>query len=170
MTAKVQEFHPVIMSRQGEAASWGIWAAVTLAWIWLARVGSTSLFVPVFWAVLTVIALGTSLGNWMDRRTILRIADDGVFFANGLRTVSLPWEDIQRIEVLPSRWGEVVHVWGPNAHFRFRTLAEVQAIGKDFSTRVGFPGGKRIVQEMCQRSGLHVEQQTDNGRRYYARE
>ncbi len=106
----------------------------------------------------------------MDRRTTLRLTDEGVFFSNGLRTVSASWQDVQRIEVLPSRWGEVVHVWGPDAHFRFRTLAEIQAIGKDSSARVGFPNGKRIVQEMCQRSGLRLEKATDNGRRYYARE
>ncbi len=170
MGAEVQEFHPAVMSRQGEAATWGLWGAVTLAWIWLSRAGEVSPFIPLFWAVLTVIALGTSLGNWMDRRTVLRLEEKGVFFANGLRTVSMPWEDVQRIEVLPSRWGEVVHVWGQDAHFRMRTLAEVHALGKDLSARVGFPDGMRIVQEMCQRSGLRMHRQTDGGRVYYARE
>ncbi len=170
MTVEAQEFRPVVMPRQGEVASWGVWAAITLAWVWLARMGSASLFVPLFWGVLTVIACGTSLGNWMDRRTILRLTEKKVFFANGLRTVSVPWQDIQRIEVLPSRWGEVVHVWGPNVHFRFRVLAEIQALGKDFSARVGFPDGQYIVQELCQHGGLHLKRETGNGRRYYARE
>ncbi len=171
MSADVREFHPVSMSRQGELVAWGVWGSVTLAWVWLARLGDVPLFIPVFWVVLSLMAGGTTLGNWMDARTVLRIAPEGVFFYNGLRKVSLTWNEVQRIEVLPSRWGKVVHVWGKRGHFRLRTLSEIRAVGgSGVSTQVGFPGGADIVRELARRSGLQVRKEAESGRTYYARE
>ncbi|RMF46151.1 MAG: hypothetical protein D6755_06995 [Anaerolineae bacterium] len=171
MSADIQEFHPVRMSRQGELVAWGVWGVVTFAWVWLARLGSVPAFIPLFWGVLTLMAGGTTLGNWMDARTVLRITPEEVFFYNGLRKVTLPWGDVQKIEVLPSRWGEVVHVWGGHGHFRLRTLSEVRAAGRPgVSTQMGFPRGDHIVRELSRRSGLQVRKEETSGRTYYARE
>ncbi len=169
MSTEVQEFHPVNMSRQGELVTWGVWSAVTLAWVWLARLGGVPGFIPLFWGVLTLIACGASLGNWMDARTVLRLGPQEVYFHNGLRTVALRWDEVQQIEVLPSRWGEVVHVWGAEGHFRLRTLGEVRAAAGGVSTQIGFPRGAHIVQELARRSGLQVRKQGQNGRYYYVR-
>ncbi|GAB4532664.1 MAG: hypothetical protein Fur0018_21450 [Anaerolineales bacterium] len=159
------------MSRRGEVVVWAVWLVVTLAWGALSRLGSVPLFVPLFWGVLTLMAGGTSLGNWMDRHTVLRLSAEGVFFRNGLRTVDLPWENVERVDLLPSKWGQVIHVSGTNAHFRLRTLANIQALGSEtISTQVGFPDGEHILTEIRQRAGLQVFKQLENGRWYYARQ
>ncbi len=171
MNADRQEFRPVLMARRGEIVSWLVWLAVTLAWIALSRLGSVPLFVPLFWGVLTLMAAGASLGNWMDRRTVLRLDEHRVFFYNGLRTVDLPWSAVQRMEVLPSRWGRVVHVWGDDAHFRMRTLADIQAVGSaTVSTQVGFPDADAIITQIQRRANLQVCKQLSDGHSYYERQ
>ncbi len=124
--------------------------------------------VPILGIALVLAALSISLGNWVDRHTYIRLEDGGITFHNGLRHVHFTWEEIQRVEVSPSQWGKKVHLLGKEAHFQFRTLGEVEALGKNLG-RMGFEKGEWILEHILENSNLEAKHQQEDGY-YYVRD
>ncbi len=121
----------------------------------------------VFVVLLLLLAASTSLGNWMDRKTVLILRPTGLDFCNGLRDISLNWDEIQEVQVFPSRWGKQVHVVGTRSHFSFRTKSELTHKGK-IRAKMGFEQGEYIIEQILKNSSLQETDQTGEGR-YYAR-
>jgi hypothetical protein len=150
---EVRIYRPELQSRRSELVSWGL-ALASLAGILLLNLGG----VIYFWAILFVCflffaALSISLGNWMDRRTQIKITESGIAFQNGLRNVELLWPSVRDLTTSPSRWGEKIQVVGQKSHFEFNTLGEV-TFQQQIQGRVGFQQGKEIRDEIIQKSGL----------------
>ena len=163
-----REFRPEKVSRTGEIITWVLAAItlVTLGFLWSQDTGVS--FWQVSFAVLMLAAAGgSSLSSWMDHNTVLILESEGLHFRNGLRDVSLKWDDVEQLQVIPSRFGNRVNVFGNQAHFNFRTMVEVTSrSGK--SSSMGFPQGEFITQQIIQIAGLQETSQNDNAR-YYAR-
>ena len=163
-----QDLHPELISRRGETTAWTLTliVSVTMALLdW--RVGMVPTVAWVFWGFLVFAAFSTSLGNWMDRKTVLRVDGERVSFVNGLRHVSFGWDEIQSLNVIPLRWGKSVQVIGNEAHFEFRTLAEVQYQG-EVRGRLGFAEGEAVLQHILKETGLSLSKE-EKGRYYYSR-
>lgn len=163
------EFRPVLLSRRGEMIGWGLALLLAAVWLFLNLTGREA---PAALAFLTAFlfasAASISLGNWMDRRTVIRLEGDGVTFDNGLRHTRMQWQDIRQVQVLPSNWGRKVRVIGSQAYFAFRTLGEVKIQGET-KGRMGFVEGEKILRQILKRAGLSkVEQQ--GAVYYYVRE
>jgi hypothetical protein len=160
---KINEIHifrPELISRHGESLAWcfTIFIGLSLGVV-LLRSGTTP---PGAWAFLFfLIGLCISLGNWVDRHTIISIALDEITFSNGLRHTRLKWSDIQKVNVLSVRWGKSVQVIGVRSHFEFRTLSEVLYKG-DVRGRVGFSNGFEILDQILYASGLQLITKTGN--------
>lgn len=149
-----QEFRPEILPRRGEWTAWGLWLVVTLVFWAMRRLGTIPAWAWVLWGFLLFSAVSISLGNWMDRHTVLSIGMEGIEFTNGLRHVNLAWSDVLKVSVFPASLGRTVQVEGRDAHFRFKTLGEF-ALGGQVRGRTGFSAGEEILQEIVRRSGLH---------------
>jgi hypothetical protein len=157
------EFKPELVSRRSEFIAWGSAILVNGAWLLLFIFNqSLSFWLPILGIPLLLIAIGISLGNWMDRKTILRLDVDGVYFSNGLRHVSLTWDEIKEVRVLPAQWGEKVQVFGEEAYFGFHTLGEVTANGRVLG-RTGFVKGDQILEHVLEKSGLSESKQIELG-------
>ena len=165
----MREFRPELISRRGELIAWGSAILVGVAWFVLGWRGQT-----VSWAMLLLevflIFAGTSisLGNWMDRHTLIRMNESGIAYKNGLRNVHMGWQEIRQVRVIPARWGNKVQLVGEKAHFEFRTLGEVKVAG-ELKGRMGFEDGEEILQEIVMNSGVHRIDESGNGY-YYVRE
>lgn len=163
-----REFHPERISRWSEAILWAL-AFLSLAiWFFLRLRGEgihvlTTLFV----LFMLFVAASTSLSNWMERKTVLILKPAGVDFTNGLRNISLAWDEIQEIRVIPSRFGKQVQISGADAHFQFRTLSVVERKG-EIRAQMGFAAADFILEQILKSSGLKEIDHTDQGR-YYAR-
>ena len=166
-----REYTPEKLSRRGEITAWALAGVVALVW-GVARTtqpGTASLLPLPVLVLFGLAAASISFGNWVDQQTVLRVAPEGVFFANGLRKVHLPWSDIQSIEVAPAQWGaRRVHVMGAHAHFFFCTLGRVERDGK-IQGQTGFARGHEILQTIILAAGLHRIEQSAPGY-YYARD
>jgi hypothetical protein len=163
------EFHPELISRRGELIAWVTALMALSAWGILLLAGAVVHPALKFLAIFLLLsALSISLGNWMDRHTLLRIESDGVRFENGLRHAFLHWNEIQQVQVYPSNWGKKVRVLGSQAHFDFRTLGEVTVQG-DVKGRMGFADGEAILRKIVQEAGLKQIDRPGNGE-YYARQ
>ncbi|HEY5670190.1 MAG TPA: hypothetical protein VIS10_09355 [Anaerolineales bacterium] len=151
-----REYHPELIPRRGEWIAWGSTLVVSAAWIIL-RLSGQSVFVAVPFLAITLllVAMGISLGNWMDRRTVIHLGDDGVKFDNGLRNVNLSWPEVHQVRVLPSRFGKKVQVFGEQVYFSFRTLGEVHLQG-ELKGRMGFEKGEEILRQIVLMSGLQI--------------
>lgn len=165
-----ETFHPVPPARRGEAYAWGSLALLLLGMaFWRALSGTNP---PWLYWLLTgffgFAALSISLGNWMERRTVLRLEPDGVFFTNGVRRVFLPWEDITEIRVRTDNLGRRVEVWGGSAHFAFRTLSHMSTGGKN-QLSFGFVEGENILARLVSTAGLS-RQETSGQEVYYRRQ
>jgi len=121
----------------------------------------------VFVSLLFLSAGSITLGNWMDRKTVLRLNPGGVSFSNGLRNVFLNWNEVRDVRVLDSAWGRRVIVRGAETSFTFRTLGEVIMQG-ELKGRMGFAEGESILKNILESSGLQ-ETEAAEKTRYYAR-
>jgi hypothetical protein len=169
-----REFTPELVSRRSEAIAWGSAIMVNGAWLLLILFNqSMSFWLPILGIPLLLIAIGISLGNWMDRKTILKMDENGVNFSNGLRHADLSWNEVKEVRVLPAQWGEKVQVFGEKAYFAFHTLGEVTSNGKVLG-RTGFIDGYRILERILDKSGLSESKQVDLGDQkegyYYSRQ
>ncbi len=103
----------------------------------------------------------------MDRNTVIRLEADGIRFENGLRRVRLHWPEVQKVAVLPARWGKAVQVIGERAYFGFKTFGEVQFQG-EVRGRTGFPEGQAILDLILRQANLVLIEESNNAY-YYAR-
>lgn len=164
------EFRPVLLSRRAELLAWGLALIMLVTW-WILQANqapytTAAVFLVVF---LVFAAVGTSLSNWIERRSVLRIGENGVGFENGLRSVSFDWTDIQSIRVLPSQAGSKrVQVIGERAHFEFRTLAELKLSGV-VKGQSGFAEGEDILDAILEKTQL-PKQDSSAPYTYYARD
>ena len=165
---ETREFRPELMPRRGEMNAWLMMLAATVG---LFVLNQTLDIVPgwtwVFCGFLAFSAVSISLGNWMDRKTRLRLDADGISFENGLRRVRLSWPEVQKVAVLPSRWGRAVQVVGEKSHFDFKTLGEVHFQG-EMRGRTGFVEGQTILDIILRKTGLELVEESNNAY-YYAR-
>jgi hypothetical protein len=165
----IGEFHPELLSRRGESLAWLTAVLSFLAWTLLTLTGRPVLTVVPFMSFFFLFAAASiSLGNWMDRRTVLRLEQDGVAFKNGLRNVQLSWDQIAEIQVFAANWGKKVRVIGDRAHFDFRTLGEVK-LGGEVKGRLGFVQGEPILRQILLATGLKEVEHNRNSY-YYARQ
>ena len=169
-----KEYRPELIPRRGEAIAWlgTLMVGAALA-ILIVSGNQVSFWLLILGVPLALVATGISLGNWMDRHTVLRVSSLGINFRNGLRRVEFGWHDLQEVRVLPAQWGKKVQVFGERAYFGFHTLGEVSAHGKPLG-RTGFKEGEQILNMILDRSDLKLVQQDDVGETresyYYARE
>jgi len=162
-------FRPELLSRRGEFIAWGTSILVFLGWLILSLNGrQVPSAVPFLGIILVLAALAISLGNWMDRKTELRLDAGGVTYENGLRYAALKWKEINEIRVFPSKWGKKVNVLGATAHFSFRTLGEVK-VQDEVKGRMGFAEGDKILSVMLEQANLKEIAGTGPGC-YYGRE
>jgi uncharacterized membrane protein len=168
------EFKPELVSRRSELIAWGSAVVVNGAWLLLIVFNqSMSFWLPILGIPLLLIAIGISLGNWMDRKTIIKQDEKGIYFSNGLRHADLSWDEIKEVRILPAQWGEKVQVFGEEVYFAFHTLGEVKSNGRVLG-RTGFKDGDRILKHILDKSGLSESQQVDLGDQqegyYYSRQ
>jgi hypothetical protein len=169
MQAEVREYRPELIPRRGEMIAWTGFLAVGVVWLVLYLTDQRVIFViPAMFAILFISAFLISLGNWIDRRTVIRIGAEGIEFQNGIRKVRLAWEDVNEIYVVPSRWGNRVQVSSPSNTFAFHTLGEVRMHG-ELKGRMGFEMGEEILRQMVLKSGLQIVDRQGEGY-YYARQ
>jgi hypothetical protein len=167
--ANGREFHPELLSRKGEMIAWGSALLVGLAWLVVGLKGQpVILAVPILTVLLVLSGLSISLGNWMDRHTLISIREDGITFKNGLRNGVLKWQEIRQVRVLPVHWGKKVQVFGEKVYFEFRTLGEVKVQG-ELKGRMGFAKGDEILRQIVLSGNLHIVDQVGEGY-YYARD
>lgn len=151
----IQEFRPELIPRRGELIAWGSALLVGGAWFVVKQItGSASLLAPILFIPLLLAALSISLGNWMDRHTVLCLDAEGVSYSNGLRHVQLAWDQIQQVRVLPAAWGKKVQVFGKQSYFGFFTLGEVRAQGRALG-RTGIAAGESALQRILESAQLH---------------
>ena len=162
-----REFRPELLSRRGEWTAWTLVLAASVGMWLLSRTGYIPVWAWIFWAFLLFSGLSISLGNWLDRRTAIWLETDGIRFQNGLRHVRLRWPEVQKVAVLPARWGKTVQVIGKTSHFRFKTLGEVQFQG-EVRGRTGFPEGQAIQDIILNKANLDLVEESNNAY-YYAR-
>lgn len=160
-----QEFRPEMLPRRGEWTAWGLWVVVTLVFWAMRRLGAIPFWAWILWGFLLFSAVSISLGNWMDRHTVLRLDAEKIEFTNGLRHVELAWDEVLKVSVFPANLGRAVQVEGRNTHFRFKTLGEF-TLGGQVRGRTGFSSGEEILREIVRRSGLHRVETKDEIEEY----
>ncbi len=174
-----KEYRPELIPRKGERIAWlllilalvylgvGIWSDDGLTWVAI-----------IFVSLMILSAGSITLGNWVDRNTVLRLNTQGVRFSNGLRNVFLKWDEVREVRVLASAWGRRVQVRGPatstsssplgiRTGFTFRTLGEVIMQG-ELKGRIGFADGEYILKKILESSGLQKMETTEKSS-YYSR-
>jgi hypothetical protein len=165
----VAEHRPAVLSRRAEAVSW-LLAVVLFVTFWLLQANEAAFAgtAVMLFAFTLFAASGISLSSWMDRRSLIRLDDEGIFFQNGLRTVALKWDMIEQIRVLNAQAGSRrVQVLGPRVYFEFRTLARLSLNGKERG-RSGYEEGEQILESMLEQTGL-TKTDSSPAYVYYAR-
>lgn len=165
--SETREFRPELLARRGEWTAWSLALAASAGMWFLNLSGYIPVWAWIFWAFLLFSGVSISLGNWLDRDTVICLEADGIRFENGIRRVRLRWREVQKVAVLPARWGKSVQVIGEKSHFEFKTLGEVQFQG-EVRGRTGFAEGQTILDVILRETGLVLVEESNNAY-YYAR-
>ena len=162
-----REFHPELLSRRGELTAWALTLAASVGMVFLLQTGNIPLWAWIFWGFLLFSGGSISLGNWMDRHTVVRLDSEGVYFANGLRKIRLEWPQIKTVAMLPARIGKTVRIIGGQAHFEFKAGGVVQFQG-EVRGRTGFSDGQDILNRIVREAGLQLVEKSKDAY-YYER-
>ncbi len=165
--SETREFRPELLTRRGEWTAWSLTLAASIGMWFLNRSGYIPTWAWIFWIFLLVSGMSISLGNWIDRNTVIRLDADGIRFENGLRRTQLGWHEVQKVAVMPARWGKSVQVIGEKTHFGFKTLGEVHFQG-EMRGRTGFSEGKAILDAILNEAELELVEESQSAY-YYAR-
>lgn len=165
--SETREFRPELLPRRGEWTAWALTLVASVGMWFLNRNGYIPAWAWIFWIFLLFSGASISLGNWLDRSTVIRLDAGGIRFENGLRRVRLDWQEVQKVAVLPARWGKAVQVIGEKKHFGFKTLGEVRFQG-EMRGRTGFSDGQAILDKILREAGLVLIEESNNAY-YYAR-
>ncbi len=166
---EVRFYRPELIPRRGELTAWiatGL-LGITFVILFLSHQRANWLVIGLF-VFIFLLALVISLGNWMDRRTMIRIDPHAIEYQNGLRRVRLPWVEIQEVRAFPAAWGKRVQVRGRQNFFIFHTLGEVRHKG-ELKGRMGFEAGDEILRQIVLKSNLHIVDNMDEYS-YYIRQ
>ncbi len=163
-----QDYRPVLLSRRGEVTAWILALAAGGSYFTFRRLGTNlSWMAVVFVGIFFLSAASISLGNWMDRRTVIQIRPHGIEYRNGLRRADFGWGEVSEVQVTPSRLGDQVHVIGERSHFRFRLHADIRYQG-EVRGQMGFAEGEEILGIILKQNNLRpLEGETPS--QYYAR-
>lgn len=165
----VREFRPQLISRTGERNAWLLTLLALVAWLVMRlTMPEYSLGALILAGLLALSALSITLGNWMDRQTVLILRPDGLSYHNGLRSLNLQWDQIESVRVFSDRWGERVQVRAESGHFVFRTLSEIHYKG-ELRGQMGFLAGDQILREIIRASQLRLQDEDGENVRYYSR-
>ena len=163
MAEKVQEYRPELLSRRGELIAWLSTLFVGIGWLILRlKHFPITPAIPVVGIILLFSAATISLGNWMDRKMLIRLDGLGIHYENGLRHVHMNWPEIQEVRVSPGGWGRKVQVIGQRGYFAFRTLGEVH-VGGELKGRMGFTQGDQILAQIIAQSRLEMLERPGGG-------
>lgn len=169
MSEEQKVYHPELIPRRGEVVAWALFLMVTAPWLGLRIYGMRlPLILPIFAGLLLLAAASISLGNWMDRHTLLSIGVDELVYKNGLRHVHLSWDQVKEVRVNPSTWSKKVRVIGERGRFDFNTLGEVKYQG-ELKGRTGFVHGEEILRQIVLNSNLEIVDQLGDSYTYARR-
>jgi hypothetical protein len=146
-------YRPVSVSRRSELTAWGIFAVLASVVVLLrlqARI--VPLPITILAAFFLLAALVISFGNWMERRTWMRLDPDRLLYTNGVRKISLPWEEIREIRLDEDRLSNKVYISGESIQFQFRLQSEPR-FDREEHGLYGFREGDEILREIAERSG-----------------
>lgn len=166
-----QEFRPQIGSRRTELFAW-LLAIIMFLSSWFSPLKSSigQLFTVILVGFFILSAGLISFGNWLDRRTYIRLTERGIEFRNGILNVRMDWEEIMEVRVFPSIQGNKVVIYSGHQHFSFQTLTELSSNGK-VKVRYGFEKGEEIREMILRRLNLSdVEKRHTERYDYYLRE
>jgi hypothetical protein len=160
------EFKPLLTPRRSEFTAWALTLFMLLIVIFAPLEGLGKSGGIIFLVFLGFSAVMMSVGNWVERNTYLRIEEDRVTYFNGAREVSLGWQEINKVEVHPSRFGDRIIVSSESAGFRYQSLGSISMNDK-ISGRVGFEQGEQILEMILEQSGLSIVESQQSDRPYY---
>lgn len=162
-----REFRPELMPRKGEFNAWVLTVGLGIGlYLAISTWPDLPSFLWIFEGVMVFSALAISLGNWMDRRTVLRLDVVGIAFDNGLRSVRLGWSEVLHVAVVETRSGKRIQVQAERSHFTFKTLTVMSMFGQ--SVRSGFAAGQEILDMILKSSNMKLTKEAE-GVYYYAR-
>lgn len=164
-----QIFKPLLNSRRAEAFAWVFFVAILVVMILVPSAGFAKLggyFLGVFFFLSAVMM---SMANWQNRRTKMALSETGILFENGLQTVQMPWEKIDRVEVFSGRVNDKIVVKSQDTQFAFDMYNEVIVNGKS-TGKVGFEQGEQILETILNQANMDVSQKHHaDGYDYYTR-
>jgi len=164
------EYKPLLVPRRSEFNAWGLTLILLIVLIFSSLEGRGKVGGVILLVFLVLSSTTMSIGNWIDRKTYLRIGEQSVIYFNGAREVSLPWKDISRVEIIPGKFGDKIIVSSTEKRFRFQALGKIK-MSEKVSGQVGFEQGTQILETILEKSGLATaERKPADSYEYYSRE
>jgi hypothetical protein len=164
------EYRPELLPNRGEFTAWILTSLSGIAWIIMVSTPMQEYIgIPLLFFFFLISAFMISLGNWMDRNTRIKISDQNLFYQDGLRKIEFLWNEIQRVEVYPSKWGKKVRIFGNERRISFRTLGNIELKG-EVKGKMGFTDGEKILNTILDKSNLVKFHKFSDGIDYYVRQ
>lgn len=158
-----QTYKPEISTRNSEYVAWGLAVASIFAVIVLNNQGNVPTWAWFLTGLFIFSGIVISFGNWVDRMTMIEMDEETIHFVNGLRNVTMKWDEILYLWEGKGRIGYMVQVLAADRHFSFNLPSEMSFQGRGKS-KVGFKEGETIRDEIMRRAKLDFEREHKDGK------
>lgn len=164
-----QTYKPLLNSRRAELFNWLFFIVVLSVLIFVPTTGFARIGGNFLAAFFLFSSLVLSMANWQNRKTAMTLSSSGVRFENGLQTIWMLWEEVNRIEVFTGRVNDKIRVKSADKDFAFDMYNEVVLNGKSRGA-VGFEQGELILETILRQAHIDTAQkQHAEGYDYYTK-
>jgi hypothetical protein len=159
-------YKPVMNSRRSEVLAWIFSICIVLVLFVLPSSGFFRIAGFVLATFFTFSAIVMSLGNWVSRKTELRMYDEFLWLDNGIRVTTIRWEDIDCLEVFPGRFNDKIIVNSDSSNRLSFDVIKANVESGEAINIAGFKERDIILEMIIKSSGLN-EKRKDGQQGYY---
>lgn len=162
---EIKIYKPEILTRNPEFIAWGLTFASLVGIVILQMTSEVPVWAWTLFGLFLFSGAVISFGNWVDRATKIEITAENIHFRNGLRDVTMRWEEVEYVWEGKGRVGRMVQVMAKDRHFSFTLPSEMKFQGQ-VKSKVGFPEGETIRDLILRSAALTAVKDQSNGKVY----
>ena len=161
-----QTLKPIQNPRRSEMTAWFLSLCLILILIFSTEGGFFKVGGIILCTFFLISAVIISLGNWQNRKTVLRLSRDQIWYFNGIKESSLSWEEIQRVEVYSGRFNDKISLVSDSGIIRF-DIVNLEHFDQDKTPNYGFKEGVKILNSILDQTDFNEKKQNRLGYYYY---
>jgi len=164
-----QTYKPIKNSRRSEIIAWLFSFLLIILLLISSERGFFRIGGIILGSFFLISAVIISLGNWQNRKILLKLSEDQIWFFNGVKETRIKWYEIQRVEVYKGRFNDKINLISETERINF-DIVGLEQLKQDKNPHYGFQEGVEILNIILDRTNLKVQKHEETGYYYYQKD